>query len=101
TAAAPPPLYIPFDGPTDIKYETLQATMFAGEVFGESGCLEGLPRSATVVAGCGWYMLEMVRNIFVDFQDDPGYQRYWDDLYKRRGLGIHLRKFSIFSELSD
>ncbi len=99
--AAAAPLYIPFDGPTEVDYETLQATMYAGELFGEAGCLEGQPRSATVVARRNWFMLEMVRNILTDVQRDDGYKKYMDELYKNRGLGIHLRKFSIFRELGD
>ena len=95
------PLFIPFDGPADVAYETMQASMYAGELFGEAGCLDGLPRSATVVARLDWYMLEMVRNVLVEVQRDDGYQSYWDDLYKRRGLGIQLRRFSIFNDLED
>jgi Fe-S-cluster-containing hydrogenase component 2/CRP-like cAMP-binding protein len=95
------PRSIPFDGPTDIDGETLDAVMGEGELFGESGCLEGIPRTATVVASCDWYMLEMARNILATMLKDRGYQAYMDRLYRERGLGLHLRKFSIFADMDD
>ena len=96
-----PPLYIPFDGPADIPYDTLKASIYPGEVFGEIACLEGIPRSATVVAQRCWYVLEMTQNIFERFQEDAGYRAYWQALSKKRAVGIHLRKFSIFRDLTN
>jgi CRP-like cAMP-binding protein len=95
------PQYIPIDGPTDVPYDTRQATLYEGELCGEMSCLYGTPRSATMVADTECYALEMLRNILDLVQKDEGYKAKTDEIYKKRVLGIHLRRLSIFSDLSD
>lgn len=95
------PASINFDGPANIDYTSRSASMYEGELFGEASCLEGRPRSATVIAQRNWYVLEMTRNILTPFQKDEGYKNYRDDLYKKRGLGLHLRNFSFLADLQD
>lgn len=95
------PLYIPIDAPHDVDYESRQATLYEGELFGEMSCIYGSPRSATVVADRDWYMLEMLRNILDEVQGDPGYHEEMDRIYRARVLQHHLRRLSIFSDLTD
>jgi CRP-like cAMP-binding protein/Fe-S-cluster-containing hydrogenase component 2 len=100
-AARRRPLYVPMDGPTDIDYETRQAPLHQGEVFGEMSCLRHAPRSATVVADRDCYALEMLRNIFSDLCKDPTYQKNTDEIYKTRVLQNHLRNLPLFAGLSE
>jgi CRP-like cAMP-binding protein len=95
------PQYIPIDGPTDVPYDTRKATLYEGELCGEMSCLYGTPRSATMVADTECYALEMLRNILDLVQKDEGYKAKTDEIYKKRVLGIHLRRLSIFSDLTD
>lgn len=99
--AAPSPEFIPNDGPTDIDYQTRQAPMFEGDVFGEMSCMTLAPRSATVVADGDCYMLEFLRNIFDQVQKDPGYRERMDASYRERVLKNHLRRLEILGDLSD
>jgi Fe-S-cluster-containing hydrogenase component 2/CRP-like cAMP-binding protein len=97
----PQPLYIPMDGPTAIAYDSRQAALYEGEVFGEMSCLQRTPRSATVVADRDWYALEMLRNIFDTLYKDAGYRARTDDAYKKRVLEMQLRNLPLFADLSD
>src|SRR5579872_6482240 len=94
-------LYIPQDGPVTLNYDSLRAPLHEGELFGESSCLYRSPRSGTVVATRDCYMIEMLRNILDQIQKDPVYKVKADELYKKRVLALQLRKFSIFSDLTD
>jgi CRP-like cAMP-binding protein/Fe-S-cluster-containing hydrogenase component 2 len=100
-AAESRPRYIPIDGPTDIPYETRQADVQEGDLFGEMSCLSGTPRSATVVADRDCYVLEMLRNILDELQKDEGYRARMDAVYRERILANHLRRLSVFADLTD
>ena len=54
------PQLIRNDGPTDINYETREAAIYEGEVFGEMSCLTRQPRSATIVADQECFALEIL-----------------------------------------
>ncbi len=95
------PEFIPNDGPTDINYETKQAPMFEGDVFGEMSCMTLAPRSATVIAETECYMLEFLRNIFEQMQRDPGYREKIDAAYRERVLKGHLRRLEILAGVGD
>jgi hypothetical protein len=69
------PQLIPNDGPTDINYESREAAIFSGEVFGEMSCLTRQPRSATVVADGDCYALEILRNVLDQMRKDPQYKQ--------------------------
>ncbi len=94
------PQYIPIDGPRDIDYETMQAPIYEGELFGEMSCLYRTPRSGTVVAARDCYMIEVMRNILDACQRDPAYKAMTDDLYKKRVLQLHLQQLSLFRNLT-
>jgi Fe-S-cluster-containing hydrogenase component 2/CRP-like cAMP-binding protein len=94
-------LYIPIDAPTDVSYDSRQATLREGELFGERSSLYGTPRSATIVAERDCYMLEMLRNILDQVQDDKAYKARMEAVYKGRMLKDNLRNLSIFSDLTD
>jgi CRP-like cAMP-binding protein len=95
------PLYIPIDGPADIPYDSLQAAMYEGELFGEMSCLYGTPRSATIVADRDCYLLEMLRNLVDAIAGDKGFKDKMDAAYKDRVLQNQLRSLSIFSEMTE
>jgi Fe-S-cluster-containing hydrogenase component 2/CRP-like cAMP-binding protein len=95
------PLYIPIDGPADIPYDSLQAPMYEGELFGEMSCLYGTPRSATIVADRDCYLLEMIRNLFDAIAGDKGFKDKMDAAYKSRVLQNQLRSLSIFNEMTN
>jgi Fe-S-cluster-containing hydrogenase component 2/CRP-like cAMP-binding protein len=95
------PLNIPFDGPTEVSSRTRQASLFEGELFGEMACLNRAPRSATVVAARDCYILEMLSNILMEVDKDPGYQKERSRIYEERVLDLQLRALSVFADLTD
>jgi CRP-like cAMP-binding protein len=95
------PQFIPNDGPTDISYNSRQAPMYEGEVFGEMSCMTLQPRSATIVADADCYMIEFLRNIFDHIRNDAGYRERMDAVYRERVLSSHLRRLDILRDLSD
>lgn len=95
------PRSIPIDGVSDIDSDTLSAPMFPGEIFGEMSCMNRAPRSATVIVARDCYMLEMQRHILDQLHRDADYQVKMDEMYKRRVLEVHIRRLSIFEDLTD
>jgi CRP-like cAMP-binding protein/Fe-S-cluster-containing hydrogenase component 2 len=95
------PVFIPNDGPSDIDYETRQAPMYEGDVFGEMSCMTYAPRSATVVAARDCYMVEFMRNIFDQMQKDKGYRQQVDKVYRERVLASHLKQLEFFRDLES
>ena len=95
------PKFIPVDGPADVDYESRQAPLYEGEVFGEMSCMTLQPRSATIVAKKPWAILEFQRNIFDQIQRDAGYRARIDEVYRERVLKNHLRQVEILKPLSD
>jgi CRP-like cAMP-binding protein/Fe-S-cluster-containing hydrogenase component 2 len=94
------PQLIPNDGPTDINYESREAAIFSGEVFGEMSCLTRQPRSATVVADGDCYALEILRNVLDQMRKDPQYKQQSEQKYRDRVLEGHLRSLSLFALLT-
>ena len=93
------PENIPIDGPSDIDSQTKQAPLHEGELFGEMSCLNRAPRSATVIADEECYMLEMLRNVLDQLHKDEKYSRKLDEVYRKRVLGTHIQRLSIFQDL--
>ena len=93
------PIFIPNDGPTDIDYQTRQASIIEGDVFGEMSCMTYAPRSATVVAVQDCYLVEFNRNIFDQMQRDAGYRQQVDKIYRERVLDSHLKQLEYFRDL--
>jgi Fe-S-cluster-containing hydrogenase component 2/CRP-like cAMP-binding protein len=102
-AAAPEasPVSIPIDAPTAIDYETMQAPLFEGEIFGENSCRFGTPRSATIAASRDCFALEMLRNILDQLRKDAAYKAHTDEAYAKQVLRLHARKLSILGDLSE
>ena len=100
-SAAAEPAMIANDGPSDIDYQTRQAAIYEGEVFGEMSCLTRQPRSATIVADTPCFALEILRNILDQMRKDAGYKEITQTKYRQRVLEGHLRQLSIFRLLSD
>jgi CRP-like cAMP-binding protein len=93
--------FIPIDGPVTLRYDNLQAPLREGDLFGEMSCLYRAPRSATIVATRDCYVVEMLRHILDQLMKDKGYKERADKLYKKRVLELHVRKLSIFEDLTD
>ena len=94
------PKWIAIDG-ADVDVETRMAPLHEGDLFGEMSCINRAPRSATVAADGECYMLEMLRNVLDMLHSDPAYKVRMDAVYKQRVLEGHIRRLSIFEELSD
>lgn len=101
SAATGAPLHIPFDGPTDLDYQTRTAPLKEGDLFGEMACMNRAPRSASVVAARDCYMLEMLSNVLAEIDKDPQYRKQRDEEYKRRVFDLQLRDLSVFRTLTD
>ncbi len=95
------PASIPIDGPADIDTETLHAPLFEGELFGEMSCMNRAPRSATVIVTRECYMLEIIRNVLDTLHNDHNYKKQMDQTYRQRVLKNHVRRMSIFEDLTD
>lgn len=94
------PKWIAIDG-ADVNAQTKMAPLHEGDLFGEMSCINRAPRSATVVADRECYMLEMLRNVLDMLHSDPVYKQRMDEVYRQRVLEGHIRRLSIFEELSD
>src|SRR5205807_541822 len=64
-------------------------------------CLYRSPRSATVVATRGCYILEMLRNILDQMLKDGVYKTETDRRYRERVLKLHLRELPLLDLLDD
>lgn len=94
------PKSIAIDG-ADVNAATKVGGLYEGDLFGEMSCLNRAPRSATVIADDECYMLEMLRNVLDMLHKDPVYKERMDGIYRKRVLEGHIRRLSIFEELSD
>lgn len=95
------PAFIPVDGPADINAQTLRGPLHESEIFGEMSCMNRAPRSATVVAEEDCYVLEMLRNVMDMLHKDPAYKKHMDAVYRKRVLDTHVRRLSVFANISD
>jgi Fe-S-cluster-containing hydrogenase component 2/CRP-like cAMP-binding protein len=94
-------VYIPLDGTITRNYASLRDAVNEGQLFGEMSCLYRTPRAETVVATRDCFVLEMLRNILDQLHKDPAYKVQADEEYRKRVVGLHLRKFSLFADLTD
>ena len=94
------PKSIAVDG-ANVNSATKIGAMYEGDLFGEMSCLNRVPRSATVIADQDCYMLEMLRNVLDMLHKDPVYKERMDEIYRMRVLESHIRRLSIFEDLSD
>jgi Fe-S-cluster-containing hydrogenase component 2 len=99
--AAARPRYIPIDAPRHAEYDSRQAALYEGELFGAMSCMVGSPRAGTVVADRDWYVLEMLPHILDLVQRDDGFRAEMDRTYKEHVLAHDLRRLPIFSDLPD
>jgi Fe-S-cluster-containing hydrogenase component 2/CRP-like cAMP-binding protein len=96
------PEAILIDAPADLKRsQGFAAVLNESNLFGEMSCLNRTPRSATVVANRNCYMLEMLRNVLDALHKDPKFKERIDKYYRERVMEGHIRRLSIFAELSD
>lgn len=94
------PKWIAIDG-ADVNVATKMAPLHESDLFGEMSCINRAPRSATVAADQECYMLEMLRNVLDMLHSDPTYKERMDAVYTQRVLENHIRRLSIFEDLSD
>jgi Fe-S-cluster-containing dehydrogenase component/CRP-like cAMP-binding protein len=86
---------IPLDG------NTLEASLYEADVFGEMSCLNSAPRSATVTTTQDCYMLEFLRNVLNRLYDNPEYKEKNDEIYRKRVLDKQVRQLSVFKDLTE
>jgi CRP-like cAMP-binding protein/formate hydrogenlyase subunit 6/NADH:ubiquinone oxidoreductase subunit I len=91
--------YIPIDAPVALPYGRPQATMAAGDIFGEMTCMSYYPRSATVTAAEDCTVLEMLRNVLYIMQRSPSFRRDLEAKYRARAIDNHLRSLPLFASL--
>ncbi len=97
------PEFIPIDAPTDLDATTGQASLFAGDTFGEMSCLTFSPRSGTVVAKDPIWVFEFQRNVLDRLEADEGYRKKSADNYRQRVLNAesgHLRQLAFLKGLT-
>ena len=89
------------DFPTALA-STRTATIEPGELFGELSAMTRSPRTATVVAERASTLVEIRWQGLRDLMRySPELRRRIDQLYRERGLLIHLRETQLFSRLSE
>jgi CRP-like cAMP-binding protein/Fe-S-cluster-containing dehydrogenase component len=91
--------FIPVDAPVALPSARPQATMSAGDIFGEMTCMSHYPRSATVTAGEDCTVLEMLRNVLYIMQRSPSFRRELEAKYRARTIDGHLRSVPLFAPL--
>jgi CRP-like cAMP-binding protein/Fe-S-cluster-containing dehydrogenase component len=91
--------FIPVDAPVSLPYGRPQATMSAGDIFGEMTCMNSYPRSATVTAREDCTVLEMLRNIPYIMQRSPSFRGALEAKYRARTIDGHLRSVPLFAPL--
>jgi Fe-S-cluster-containing hydrogenase component 2 len=97
------PTHILSDGPTDIDFDSREASMCEGDLFGEMSCLNRTPRSATVVAvaAADCYVLEMLRNILDALRRDKAYKERTEKVLGERLINSYLLESPIFGMLGE
>jgi CRP-like cAMP-binding protein/Fe-S-cluster-containing dehydrogenase component len=93
--------FIPIDAPVPLPYGKPQATLGAGDIFGEMTCMSFYPRSATVRAAEDCTVLEMLRNVLYIMQRSPSYRHVLEAKYRTRAIDGHLRSVPLFAPLRD
>ena len=91
--------FIPVDASVALPYGRPQATMGAGDIFGEMTCMSYYPHSATVTAGADCTVLEMLRNVLYIMQRSPSFRRELEAKYRARTIDGHLRSVPLFAPL--
>jgi CRP-like cAMP-binding protein/Fe-S-cluster-containing hydrogenase component 2 len=91
--------YIPIDAPVALPYDRPQATLGAGDIFGEMSCMSNYPQSATVRAAEDCTVLEILRNVLYIMQRNPSFRRDLEAKYRARAIDNHLRSVSLFAPL--
>ncbi|MEO0452577.1 MAG: cyclic nucleotide-binding domain-containing protein [Verrucomicrobiota bacterium] len=113
--------FFPVDASVDLKIDHPQATLEAGELFGEMTCRTFMPRSATIRAKEDCVIVEMLRVILDmlvgtrEIQSEiksttkvkaptfkgTTFKEELDKKYRERSLKNHLKSVPIFEELSQ
>ena len=90
---------IPIDAPVALDTERPQATLQAGDLFGEMTCMSHYPRSATVRAAEDVVVLELLRNVLYILQRNKKSRAVLDAKYRERAVANHLRGVRVFADL--
>jgi CRP-like cAMP-binding protein/Fe-S-cluster-containing dehydrogenase component len=93
--------YITIDAPVVLPRSKPNATMHAGDLFGEMTCMNNYPRSATVRAAEDCTVLEMLRNVLYMVQRSPTFRQVLEKNYRERAINNHLRSVELFASLRD
>jgi CRP-like cAMP-binding protein/Fe-S-cluster-containing hydrogenase component 2 len=90
---------IPIDAPVALDTERPQATLQAGDLFGEMTCMSHYPRAATVRAAGDVTVLELLRNVLYILQRNKKSRQVLEQKYRERAIASHLRGVRFFAEL--
>jgi Fe-S-cluster-containing hydrogenase component 2/CRP-like cAMP-binding protein len=80
--------------------DPFQIPLCEGEVVGETSCLDRTPRPATVIFTRECLVVEILRTILEQMQQEPTFRDSTDELHRRRAPA-QWRRLSLFAELSD
>lgn len=93
--------FIAIDAPTPLPYARPQATMGAGDIFGEMTCMSYYPRSATVRASEDCTLLEMLRNVLYVMQRSKSFRTILEAKYRDRAIDGVLRGVALFAPIRE
>jgi len=90
---------IAIDAPVTLDTDRPQATLQAGDLFGEMTCMSHYPRAATVRAAEDVTVLELLRNVLYILQRNKKSRQVLEQKYRARAIASHLRGVRFFAEL--
>ena len=89
--------YISVDASVALPYGRPQATMGAGDIFGEMTCMSYYPHSATVTAAEDCTVLETLRNVLYVMQRSPSFRRELEAKYRHARSTVTCAAFRFLS----
>lgn len=92
---------IPVDASIDLPYDNPRVERKAGDLFGESSCLNGYPRGATVRATSDCVLWEMRRHVYRLLRATKEFKERREAFYREKALYNHLRTVPLFDGVSD
>jgi Fe-S-cluster-containing hydrogenase component 2/CRP-like cAMP-binding protein len=92
--------FTPIDAPEFLPVDRPVAALRAGDVFGETTAILGLPRSATARAMSEVTLLELPREAMFVLRQNPASRAMFDEAYLDRTLPRHLSRIAGIDRLA-